>query len=362
MRNIFLALVALAGCSSKNLVIGPTQLGLIVPVTTAVKIDACRQAVESVLPLYMSSSERLRQSDAVAAAVLKTPCEFIKAKNFGAHGAAEVMIDKLGEKLDAHGLLRPAGFMGHDRQLLVDFGDAAASAPNPVDIAAGTEMETALFGRGLVVKDARDTLAPLRPPITGHTTAERLAQSRSGGWTDYLTGRVEAAAAFEPKTKSWRATATVDTTLYSAESRDGQIVSGKGDGVELSSGPAVARAVESACADVALRIDHALERGHKGRAEMAILLEGYRDFNFVMRVVEDLRAVSGVTYAGAAGWNQAEGMTSLRVYSEDVNAEKLAIGLLKHDNDLHISGIETGEGRLTVEGPMVPENLDRGEF
>ena len=71
--------------------------------------------------------------------------------------------------------------------------------------------------------------------------------------------------------------------------------------------------------------------------------------------------MAGVEGASLTAWSSYEGMPLIHAYAAGLRVDELAARLLRLDPALRVDAIETEDGRLTLEGPEVPENEDRGD-
>ncbi|MDE2490180.1 MAG: hypothetical protein KGM24_04995 [Elusimicrobia bacterium] len=370
-RSAFAAALLLAsGCASwRALPPGPTPEGFVVLVPAAEKAAARREAVEAALPLFLSDDARSARASAVEDRVLARAADFVGRERLARRrkgearlppSAVEVRVDKLSGALLSTGLLQPAGFPLGSEPILLALGDPAA--PAVADRAAAQSLETALFGRGLEAQDARDPLVPLKRPLESTTTAELVLEAARDGWPRLVTGRTALAAERDASSGAWRGSARLDADFYELRaSSAAQSFTASGRTVELSSASAISRAIDQATAEAALRISKLIERGRAGRTTIAVLLDGYKDPAYVRRVIDDLRAAPGVAGASLIAWNGPEGMTLVRAFAVGLTAETLTAELLERDSSLRVSGIESEDGRLTLDGPDIPESQDRGE-
>lgn len=363
MRRM-LALVALAasGCASwSGLVPGPTQKGIAVSVKAHEGTAARREAVESLLPLFVSDAARRANAAALEPVLAKPGAAILRARTpkLGA-SVVEADVDLLSAALRKTGAVVPPGYETGSEFLLIAFGDRA-TGPDRVEQFAADAFETALFGRGIQAKDADDTLSPIQPKLTGRTEEEAVASAARGAWSWLAGGRAETYAVREPVTGGWKGGARLRVNLYSlGASTEPTRIETASDAIDVSSGAAVTRSLEQAAQMAAVRVDEQIGAARGGKATLAVLVSGRRDPVFLKRLIGDLRRAPGIAGAALVSWSAVESMPLIHAYSTGTKVDALAAQLLHADPSLHIDGIETEDGRLTVEGPEVPLSEDRG--
>lgn len=364
MRREILAAVLLgSGCASAPRP-GPTPGGLAVRVQARDRAAARREALGSVLPLFLSDAALGRRAEALEAEVFARAPEFIGSEKIPkkGDGVVEVLVDPLSTALQKAGLIRPPGYASGPEVVLIALGDRA-TGPLPTERLAAEAFETALFGRGFQAQDADDTLARLKHPLKAKNEADAVAEAAAGGWPWLAAGRLTAEAAREPRADAWRAKARLSISLYglSAPGAAPERFDADGQALDVSSFSAVSHALEQAAQEAAARVDGALSRRRAGRATLGVLISGYKQPELIRRVVDDLRRVPGVEGAALATWHGPDEMALIHVFAAGLRADALAARLLHDDASLRVDAIETQDGRVTVEGPEVPESEDRGK-
>ncbi len=363
--RFLLALVALAasGCASwSGPVPGPTEQGIAVAVKARTSVAARREAVESLLPLFLTESAR-RERAAALEAVFAKPGLYVGRERLPKRGpgVVEIRVDQLSAALRKTGAVVPPGYETGAEFLLIAFGDRAVG-PDREEQFAADAFETALFGRGIQAKDADDKITPIDPPLKGRTEAEAVASASRGAWSWLAGGRVETYAQREPVTGGWKGGARLHLSLYTlGASTEPAVVETASDAIDVSSGAAVARSLEQAAQEAAARVDGKINASRGGRTTLAILVAGRKDPVFLRKIVAELRRSPGIVGAALVSWSTADSMPLIHAYSTGPKVDILAAQLLHADPSLHIDGIETEDGRLTIEGPEVPLSEDRGE-
>ena len=357
-------LLLAAGCASAPRP-GPTQEGVAVTVPARDKAVARRQAVESLLPLFLTPAARREKSAAVDRAVfasakkIKGLVGYQRASNRG-DGLVEVRIGALSAALQGAGLVRPAGYGSGPEALLLALGDRAVG-PTSTERFAADALETALFGRGIQAQDADDQLLKLERPITAKTEAATVSQAAAGGWAWLATGGVSDVARREAQSNSWRGRARFSLSLYGLDRSTAPVrLDADGEALDVSSFSAVEHAVEAAAQVAAMRAEGILARKRVGRTTIGVFVSGYKDPAFLNRLVSDLRRVEGVEGAALVSWQGLDEMALLHAYATTLTAESLAARLINSDPALRVTAVETEDGRLTIAGPQVPASEDTG--
>jgi len=364
-RALLPALLTLGAACASAPRPGPTEEGIAVLVPARDKAVARRQAVESVLPLYLAPDARREKAAAVDRALFTPPKKakaFIGALKVSKTGtAAEVKVDPLSAALQGAGLVRPPGYFGGPEVLLLALGNRAAG-PNPTEHFAADALETALFGRGLQAQDADDDLVKLRHPITAKTEPGVAVQAAEGGWSGVATGGVAESVQRETQSSAWRAKARYSLSLYGlGRSTEPARVEADGEALDVSSGSAVTAAIEAAAQEAAMRVEKVAARRHEGRATIGVLVSGWKDPAFLRRLIADLRGIEGVDGAALVAWKGLDEMALIHAYAGAYTADALAAKLINADPTLRITAVETEDNRLTIAGPELPASLDRGQ-
>jgi hypothetical protein len=362
MRKIvFLLPLVVSACAMwKTPDAGPTSSGLIVRVKNQDRRLARRDALENVLPLFI---DPLKERDPGVEAVLKRSGRFVglerRLKTDGR--LVEIRMDRLSEALRRTGAVVPAGYESDSQIVLIAFGDRSAEL-RPEERLAADAFEVAMFGRGQQAKDVDDQLIKLKNPIHAKSEEEMISQARQKGWGWLITGQVTTSARREARAGIWRATAQMTCSFY-ALTRSTQVTVIKTDAssVDVSSSSALTRAIEQSAEESAIRVDQLLTREREGRATLSVLMTGRKDLDYIRQVVDSLRRVPGVAGASLLTWKGADDLLTLNVYVDHLTADVLGARLLQQDPSLRVDAIETQDGRLTLQGPDIPANEDRGQ-
>lgn len=356
------AALALSGCASwRGPSPGPTDDGIAVAVKSREPAAARREALESLLPLFVAPAARAARAQAVDAALAAPGLTGRTRLPKKGPGAVEVRVDAASAALRKSGAAVPPGYENGPETVLLAFGDRA-SAATPYEVLAADAFEVALFGRGLQAKDADDRLSPLKTPLKAKTEADAAAEAARMGWAWLAAGRAEASAEPEPTAGAWRAKARLTVSFYrlGVSTEPARLETAAQD-VDVSSRAAVTHALELAAQDAAARAERRVVAARGGRATLAVLVAGRKDPAYLRRLVSDLRRVDGVAGAALVAWKSYDGMPLVHAYASGLRADELAARLLRLDPSVRVDAIETEDGRLTVEGPEVPENEDRGD-
>ena len=359
------ALALSCGCASAPRP-GPTLDGVAVTVPARDKAGARRQAVESLLPLFLTPEARREKSSAIDKAVFQLPKKmktFIGYQKLSKTGSSlvEIKVNELSAALQSAGLIRPPGYSSGPEVLLLALGNRAVG-PTSTERFAADVLETALFGRGIQAQDADDDILKLRHPITAKTEAETVAQASAGGWAGLATGGVADVARREAQSNSWRGRARYSLSLYGVDRSSVPVrVEADGEALNVSSFSAVADAIEAAAQAAAQRVEGVLARKHVGRATIGVLISGYKDPIFLNRVIADLRRTEGIEGAALISWRGLDEMALIHAYATTLTAESLATKLINAYPELRITAVETEDGRLTISGPEIPASADTGQ-
>jgi hypothetical protein len=363
VRSLLALAVILLASGCAGLKPGPTPDGAAVRVSTREKAAARRQAVEAVLPLFMTEAARREKSAAVEAAVLAKPGPYIGRSRLPKKGAdvVEVRLDALSAALQKAGLVRPPGYQLGPEMLLIAFGDRKTGADG-TDRFAADVFETALFSRGIQAKDADDDLIKMDHPLKAKTEEAAAVEALSGGWAWMTSGHAEAGAGQDPQNALWRARARLSVGLYGVVGATIPArIETQGEDVDVSSTSAVARAIEIAAQESAVRVDGEMDRRRGGRGVIAVFLSGHKDLGYIDRVIRDLRRTPGVEGAALIGWRDLDDMALIHAYVQGLHADLLTARLLRGDASLRVGSIETEDGRIQLEGPEISAAEDRGE-
>jgi hypothetical protein len=367
MRRAALLSVLLlgAGCASAPRP-GPTLLGVAVTVPAHDKAAARRQAVESLLPLFLTPEARREKSAAVEKAVFASPKTMKALVGYqklskGGSSLVEIKIDALSAALQGAGLVRPRGYSSGPEVLLLALGNRAVG-PTPTEHLAADSLETALFGRGVQAQDADDDIVKLEHPITAKNEPDTVAQAAAGGWNGLVVGGLADVVRHEVQSNSWRGRARYTLSLYGVgASTSPTIVEADGEALNVSSFSAVGDAIDAAAQAAAQRIGGLMEHRHSGRATIGVLVSGYKDPAFLNRVVSEVRRIDGIEGAGLISWQGLDTMALFHAYATTLTADVLAAKLINADPALRITAVESEDARITIAGPEIPASEDKGQ-
>lgn len=344
---------------------GPTLEGVAVTVPSHDKTAARRQAVESLLPLFLTPEARRAKSAAIDAAVfdskkkMKTFIGYEKLSKTG-RSLVEIKVDPLSAALQGAGVIRPLGYTSGPEVLLLALGNRAVG-PTPTEHFSADALETALFGRGIQAQDADDDIVKLQRPITAKTEAETVSQAAAAGWGGLVTGGVAEVARRETQSKAWRGRARYSLSLYGVDrSTSPARFDADGEALNVSSFSAVADAIEAAAQDAAVRVEGLMARKHVGRATIGVLVSGYKDPVFLKQLIDELRGVEGVEGAALISWHD-DNLALIHAYATTLTADGLAAKLINAYPELRIMAIETEDHRITIAGPEIPASEDTGQ-
>ncbi|MFI5363118.1 MAG: hypothetical protein ACHQ49_14210 [Elusimicrobiota bacterium] len=359
-----LALIA-CGCASAPRP-GPTPAGLAVPVPARDKAAARRQAIESLLPLFLTPAARREKAAAVDKAVFadaKAAKAFIGRQTppKTGDGVVEVRVDALSAALQRAGLIRPSGYVSGPDVVLLALGDRSVGR-SQVERFAADALETALFGRGIQAQDADDEVVRLNHPLTAKTESETVKQAAAGGWSELVTGTLAGRARHEVQSDSWRGHAKYSLALYAVDgSSTPALFDAEGEALDVSSASAISAAIEAAAQDAARRAEGLLARKRAGRATISVVVTGWADVPTLRRVLGDLRGTEGVDGAALISWRGYDDMPVIHAYATTLTAEGLAAKLINADPKLRVTAVESEDARIAVEGSEIPASEDMGQ-
>lgn len=369
MRRAACAAVLLlgAGCAGTPHP-GPTPDGLAVGVTAREKTSAERQAVESLLPLFLTPEARREKSAAIDAVVFAKLKPFIGREKLSKNGdgVVEVKIDPLSNVLQKAGLTHPPGYSSGLEVVLLAFGDRAVG-PTALERFVADAFAVALFGRGIRAVDADDQLLKLDHPITAKTESATVEQAAANGWPWLATGRIVNVVRAEPSSSgresaSYRGRARLSLSLYGmTASTEPARLDADGEALDTSTSAAATEAMEAAAQEAALRVENLMTRKRAGHAQLEVVVSGFKDPALLRRVLGDLRRVPGIEGASLVSWHGEDEMALMHAYALGVTVDVLAAKLINSDPSLRIMAIETDDGRITIEGSAIPLSEDNGQ-
>lgn len=352
MRRLALAAALLAaspvfhaGCGLRGLRPGGTEQGLAVSVVASDPVMARRAAVESVLGLYLSPEKRAASRDALDE-LLSRPAKFTgREKLKDGTALVEVKLAPLAAALDEAGLIRPSGFPTGPGRVLIVLSEPAA----PLGAGyASDALRRALSARGVSAADASDMLLK-RPTLRSQPVGELVSEAFASGVDYVLLGGAAAESARDESAGAWRAEAVLDARLKTSPADEGALVDAASHAVDLSSGPALAKALEQAGDAAAAPAAAAIAAARKGRAELVVEARGAGGPSRVAGLIAALRGLQGVKGAALLTHRTDEGSALARVFAENLKADELAARLLRADPSLVVLGVEPENARLIVE-------------
>lgn len=343
MRRALLAAVLLCGCS--GLRPGGTENGLAVAVATADPARARVAAVESVLGLYLAPERRAAEKEKLDELLGRAGRFTGREKHRDGSAVVEIKLAPLGAALDEAGLVRPSGFPSGPGRVLIVLAEPAASLGAGY---ASDSLRRALSARGVSAADASDALLK-RPSLRSKPVAELVKDAFESGVDYVLVGGVAAEAHPDEASGAWRAESVLDARLKSSLADEGVPVDSAASAVDLSSGPALAKALEQAGDAAAAPAAAAIADARKGRTEVIVEARGAGGPARLSGLIASLRGLAGVKGAALATHRTDEGSALVRAFCEGLKADELAARLLRADSTLVVLGVEPELGRLIVE-------------
>jgi hypothetical protein len=335
-----------AGCGGlRGLRPGGTEHGLAVSVVASDPVMARRAAVESVLGLYLSPDKRAASRDALDE-LLARPAKFTgREKLKDGTALVEVKLAPLAAALEEAGLVRPSGFPTGPGRVLIVLSEPKA----PLGAGyASDSLRRALTARGVSAADASDML--LKSPTLRAKTVDELVKEAFASGVDYvLLGGAAVEASVDESAGAWRAEAVLDARLKTSPADEGALVDAAAHAVDLSSGPALAKALEQAGDEAAAPASAAIAAARKGRAELLVEARGGGGPSRMSGLIASLRSLQGVKGAALLTHRTDEGAAIVRVFAENLKTDELAARLLRADPSLVVLGVEPENARLIVE-------------
>jgi hypothetical protein len=335
-----------------------------VTVPAADKVRARREAIESLLPLFLTPAARRDKSAEIDKAVFAGKMKpFVGYEKLSKKGASliEIKLDPVSTALQRTGAVRPPGYSSGIETVLLAFGDRAVG-PSPTERVAVDSLETALFGHGIQAQDADDQLIKLEHPITAKSEKDTLAQARTFGWSWLATGGVAGVAHKEPQSKAYRSRARYTIALYDVfGASEPARFEAEGEALDVSSAAAVTEAMEQAAQEAAVRVESAMAKRHVGRSTIAVMASGWKDPAFLKHLIEELRRIAGVEGAALMSWHGLDEMALIHVYAGTMTPDALAAKLINFDPEMRITAVENEDKRLTIAGPQIPASEDVGQ-
>ncbi len=348
------ALLLTCGCSLWRLAPGPTQDGLAVTVAASAPDAARREAVASLLPLFLPASARAAKAGALEKEVLSQARRFVgREGRLGGRRVEEVRLGLLAGALDRADLVRPQGYESGPIKVLLVMSEKDSSLG--VGLAADN-LRRALSARGIEAQNARDPLN--RYPFKAKTVPEALLVAGREGADWLMLGAAAAAAAPDPYSGAWKGRAKVWADLYGLTGSTEPIsTSAEATAVDESSAAALGRALAQAGENEAVRVAAETARRRGGRAEITVVVSGTRDPARIKTLLSELRGLDGVAGAALGVWRTDEGNLTLRVFTAGLKSDELAARLLRRDPSILLGGVDPEDNELSLienGGPGVP--------
>lgn len=339
-----LAAAALSACAHDALRPGPGESGEVVEAEGWASWDAAdplgsrrrsladaqRKAVESVVGVFVSAKTRVDAAATVEQRILSEVSGYVRRYQvlsvrrdggfLKTRVRALVLYRKVGDDLRALGLTRPPALPGDPRV------SVAVSASPDDGGASARALRAALLTAGLRVIDGGggDLL------VRGKTTAAPLDAGPYGGY-----GLVSARA---------------QASLEAVKAAAGEVVAGEtrqASAVDATPAVAEAKAAAAAASLAGAALAKDLSRKLGGRSEIAVRVDGLKDFAAVRGLVDDIRLNPGVD--DAVLLDAGAGSADLRVTVTDMSAADLA-ALLARSRKFPMTVVSTGayDARLSA--------------
>ena len=303
---------ALAGCAGAKLELGLLKDGLVVE---------AEGAVESVLPLYLSSRTISGSAEVLRRSILAQPSAYIKKTQAqGPRPLALIDLGRLRRQLDMLGLTKPGGLQGLPRVLisLVERGPGAGA-----DVGRASDcLRRALSARGYEAFDYSDQLNK-KPRKTG-SQEEALDAGLAQKADVVVSGAAEAQERLDPAAggyRSFRARISA-RALAPATGTELFTLEAEADAMDLQPAGAAVKALENAGGLAAERLAGRLVERFQERTELGISLMRPPDWRTLLRFLDALRGIPGVAAVSMAGLTSKE--ARLRVFVEKLSTEDLA--------------------------------------
>jgi hypothetical protein len=348
----------LSGCASwHRLRPGQTETGLAVRVSAHSPEAARREAVETVLPLFLADPARPRTREILDREVFAHLKDFVGRERLPRHGLSvvEVLPDKLAPVLLESGLARPRGYASGQEKVLVALG-APGRPVSQADLVVGDALRLGLFGAGIHVRDLHDAFDPATEKKEGLvvlTEAQTLSAAARGGWSWVATGAVAGTVGRDVTASIFRGDARLDGRFFelgfSSEPID---ISIEESAVDVSTGGAFNLALEQVGQKAATRIQGLITARRDGRTNVAFLLPGPKSVERIRALLAILRSVPGVDGATLYSWNGPYESVDVWAYVHALTPEDLVARLMHADPSLNITGIDSELREVFIEAPL----------
>jgi len=350
------AVAVLLSCGCASLKPGQTDDGLAVRVSTIDRQAARREAIESVLPLFLDrprpgaseTLERLvfsRTGDYVGRERLKKRREPI----------VEILLDRLAPVLQKSDLVRPPGYLSGQEKVLIALGSPGL-APSAAEITVGDAMRLALFGADIMARDLRDPFDPAtrdKERVTVLADTVTVPAAIRGGFDWIVTGSVSGTAGPDKDSDMSRAAARLDARFYEVHFSSTPLdLSIAETAVDVSTGAAYSRALEQAGQSTADKIKGLIAERRAGRTNVAFLMPGPKSPERIRTLLTLLRRVPGVDGATLYAWSGPYDSVDVWAFVHGLSPEDLVARILQKDEKFNVVGIDTERREVFIEPPM----------
>jgi hypothetical protein len=350
--------VLASGCASwHRLRPGQTETGLALRVSSHEPQAARREAVETVLPLFLADATRPHTKEILDREVFARLNEFVGRERLPRHGMAvvEVLPDKLAPVLLASGLARPREYASGQEKVLVALGRADRGL-SPAELVVGDAMRMALFGAGLQARDLHDAFDPAtkdKDRLVVLPENVTVAAAARGGWSWVETGSVVGAVGRDVSAAIFRGEARLDGRFYELGFSSAPYeFSIEESAVDVSTGGAFNLALEQVGQKAATRIQERIAERRDGRTNIAFMLPGPKSVERIRGLLAVLRRVPGVEGATLYAWNGPYESVDVWAYVHGLTPEDLVARLMHADPSLNVTGIDSELREIFIEAPM----------
>lgn len=355
---IALAVLLAGGCASwHRLRPGPTPEGQAVRVSSHEPEAARREAIESLMPLFLTDEERSSAQERLQRVIFSRTRDFVGRKRLPKHGvrAVEVLLDKLSAALQASGIARPPGYVSGQEKVLIALGPPGV-LPRLGEVVVGDALRLALFGRGIQARDLRDPFDESNKDAEHFrllVETETVAAAARGGWDWVVAGDISSGVGREPQSRTFRAAARLDGRFYELRfSSAPAAFESSASAVDVSTTASLTRALEQTGQAAAAQVQARIEKRRAGRTTVACLLPGAKDLGRVRALLSTLRGMPEVEGAVLYAWDGPFDSMSVWVFVHDLTPEGLVARLLHVDHELRVTGIDSEEREIFFEAPM----------
>jgi hypothetical protein len=355
---VLLAALLASGCASwHRLRPGQTDKGLALRVNSRDPEAAHREAVETVLPLFLADAARPRTREILDKAVFAHLKEFVGRERLPRRGlcVVEVLPDALAPVLLETDLARPRGYASGQEKVLVALGRPGRGA-TPADLAVADALRLALFGAGIQARDLHDAFDPAtkdKDRLVVLPEAETVAGAVSGGWSWVVTGRAAATVGPDVSGSIFRGEARLDGRFFEMGFSTAPVeFDVEENAVDVSTGGAANLALEQVGQKAASEIKARIASRREGRTNVAFMMPGPKSVERVRALLAVLRRVPGVDGATLYKWNGPYESVDVWAYVHGLSPEDLVARLIRVDPSLNITGIDSELREVFIEPPM----------